>query len=555
MISYFGDFAEDDTVNIPFNTFDSNDPSASVTITNLADADIHVHKDGSTTQAVTDGATVVIDFDGITGNHMITIDTSAHAYYATGSEYSVRIEGTTVDAGTINAWVGSFSIERAGGVLAVTKLIQAAVITNAAGTDVAADIIAVKAETALIVADTDLIDDGTSGLAKIATDVAAVLVDTGTTLDTKLNDVQGATFSSATDSLEALRNRGDSAWTGSATTSNAGTAQAGAAGSITLESGASATDNLYNGQVVFISAGTGAGQSRAIDGYTGSSKVATVITNWVTNPSSDSVYEVTPDDVTEVTAAPSAAANADAVWDENTAGHTSAGTFGEQCKNDIDAILVDTAVLGTAAGADLGADIAAIKADTGPILVDTAVIGALGAGLTALSTQASVDTIGTNVDAILVDTGTTLQAELDAIQAAVITNAAGADVAADIIAVKADTAATLVDTGTAGVLLAADQAVDVTKISGNAAAADRLEASSRAAIAGASVTGTLTTVATTSDLTGYADDELIGRVIIWYSGTADGQASDITDYASASGLVTYTAINTAPINGDLFVIV
>ena len=124
MISYYGDFAEDDTVNIPFNTFTSDDPSASVIISNLADSDIHVHKDGSTTEAVTDGATVVINFDGITGNHMITIDTSAHAYYATGSEYAVRIEGTAVDGAVINAWVGSFSIERAGGVLALVKQIK-----------------------------------------------------------------------------------------------------------------------------------------------------------------------------------------------------------------------------------------------------------------------------------------------------------------------------------------------------------------------------------------------------------------------------------------------
>jgi hypothetical protein len=48
--------------------------------------------------------------------------------------------------------------------------------------------------------------------------------------------------------------------------------------------------------------------------------------------------------------------------------------------------------------------------------------------------------------AILTDTGTTLQAELDAIEAAVITNAAGADIAADIIAVKAETALIVADT-------------------------------------------------------------------------------------------------------------
>ena len=125
MITYYGDFAEDDTVLIPFNTFSSDDPSASVTITNLADADIMVHKDAGLTQIATDGATVVIDFDSITGNHMITIDTSAHADYSTGSEYAVRIEGTTVDGGTINAWIGSFSIERAGGALAVALLMQA----------------------------------------------------------------------------------------------------------------------------------------------------------------------------------------------------------------------------------------------------------------------------------------------------------------------------------------------------------------------------------------------------------------------------------------------
>lgn len=73
----------------------------------------------------------------------------------------------------------------------------------------------------------------------------------------------------------------------------------------------------------------------------------------------------------------------------------------------------------------------------------------------ALSTHdGKLDTVDTNVDAILVDTGTTLQAELDAIQAAVITNAAGTDVAADIIALKAETALILADTGTDGVVVA-----------------------------------------------------------------------------------------------------
>lgn len=45
--------------------------------------------------------------------------------------------------------------------------------------------------------------------------------------------------------------------------------------------------------------------------------------------------------------APSAADIADAVWDEATAGHTTSGTFGEQLKTDVDAILADTNELQT----------------------------------------------------------------------------------------------------------------------------------------------------------------------------------------------------------------
>jgi len=228
---------------------------------------------------------------------------------------------------------------------------------------------------------------------RIQTDIALILVDTETTLDTKLNDIQGATFATATDSLEALRNRGDAAWTGSATLSDSGTAQAGSATTITLRDGAPTTANILEGHLIFISAGTGAGQSKAIaeNGYdvtVPTAPVATIIGAWEVNPDATSVYEVTPDAITEFTAAPTAAANADAIWNENTAGHTTAGTFGEQCKNDIDAILADTGdmqpKIGAPAGASMSADIAAMKVDTAATLVDTAVIGPLGAGLTDL---------------------------------------------------------------------------------------------------------------------------------------------------------------------------
>lgn len=72
------------------------------------------------------------------------------------------------------------------------------------------------------------------------------------------------------------------------------TAQAGAAGSITLDAAASATDNLYRGELIWITGGTGAGQVRVCSGYTGASKVATVDENWITNPDNTSTFAVLP---------------------------------------------------------------------------------------------------------------------------------------------------------------------------------------------------------------------------------------------------------------------
>ncbi len=115
MIPYSGDFAEDVTVYLMFNTFTSNDPSASSTITNFANTDVHIHKDDDLTpRNNAAGITVSVDFDGITGSHMIKIDTNDNTvggFWVTGKDYFVRIEGTTIDGATVNAVVGHFSIE------------------------------------------------------------------------------------------------------------------------------------------------------------------------------------------------------------------------------------------------------------------------------------------------------------------------------------------------------------------------------------------------------------------------------------------------------------
>lgn len=71
-----------------------------------------------------------------------------------------------------------------------------------------------------------------------------------------------------------------------------GTAQAGAASTITLRSGASANNDYYKDQVIFLLSGPGAGQTNRITGYVGATKVATVGTAWVTQPTNASVYIV-----------------------------------------------------------------------------------------------------------------------------------------------------------------------------------------------------------------------------------------------------------------------
>lgn len=108
-----GNFVADVVVPVPFNTFDSN--GASVTVTELLAGDVHIHKDGGATQrASSAGITVSIDFDGITGNHLILIDTSDNddpGFYSVGSDYEVRLEGIKVNEQTLNAFIGIFSIE------------------------------------------------------------------------------------------------------------------------------------------------------------------------------------------------------------------------------------------------------------------------------------------------------------------------------------------------------------------------------------------------------------------------------------------------------------
>src|SRR3990167_11466018 len=74
------------------------------------------------------------------------------------------------------------------------------------------------------------------------------------------------------------------------------TATAGGASTITLDAGASATNDYYNGSLITIVGGTGAGQSRVITDYAGAPLIATDHKTWATTPGADSVFIITAGD-------------------------------------------------------------------------------------------------------------------------------------------------------------------------------------------------------------------------------------------------------------------
>lgn len=124
----FGIVKPGTTLYIPFATYDSNDPSASVTLTGLATTDIEVYKNGSTTQRSSDSGFALLDTDGIdfdttTGIHGFSIDLADNTdagFYSAGAQYWVVVASVTVDAATINFVAATFRIGYPAAVLNTT---------------------------------------------------------------------------------------------------------------------------------------------------------------------------------------------------------------------------------------------------------------------------------------------------------------------------------------------------------------------------------------------------------------------------------------------------
>ena len=102
---YLGDYVEDETLHFMWDS--SADDGAS--ITRSTDGEVRVYKDNGVAQS-TAGVADAEAFDGLTGVHGCVI-TATDGFYVTGSDYSVVLQGATIDGQVVNAVLAHFSIE------------------------------------------------------------------------------------------------------------------------------------------------------------------------------------------------------------------------------------------------------------------------------------------------------------------------------------------------------------------------------------------------------------------------------------------------------------
>lgn len=250
-MKHLGDYDASTVIYGKFTTFR---PSTGAAFTLGGTPALSVYKDNSTTQSTT-GVTLTVDFDSVTGLHHYAIDTSADGtFYSAGSFFSIVITAGTVDSvSVVGTVVAEFTIRKnsalkpttAGRTLAVDAsgralgdvdtiktqtvtcvagvTVLASVGTAAtstaqtgdayarlgapAGASLAADVAAVKAETATIVGQT-----GTTGVVVgsiAANAITATAIAAGALTATKFAAGAIDAVSLATDAANEIR---DAVW-------------------------------------------------------------------------------------------------------------------------------------------------------------------------------------------------------------------------------------------------------------------------------------------------------------------------------------------------------
>ena len=325
----FGTVRPGTTLYVPFATYDSNDPTASVTLSGLAVTDIEIYKDGGTTQRASDnGYTLLdtdgIDFDAVTGIHGFSVnlaDNSTAGFYSAGSQYWIVVASVTVDAGTINFIAATFRIGYEDAVLNTT-------------------IASLSSQTSFTLTAGPAEDDALNGCVCCIHDVAsavqcgfAVILDyVGSTKTVTL--AAGTTFTAAATDNISIFSPANTRWIGSTSQTardigasvllSPGTGT----GQVSLSSGAVTAGSVGSGGITSASFAVGAITASAIAaGALDTSELAAGAATEI----GTAVWASASRTLTANTNLndPTAAAIADAVWDEARVGHVSAGSFGE----------------------------------------------------------------------------------------------------------------------------------------------------------------------------------------------------------------------------------
>ena len=285
---------------------------------NTSGIDLWYRREGATKTSITEASLASLDAAHSDGG----IEHISDGYYrldlpdaafATGAN-GVAVGGTVTDMVVIGCYVALVDYDPQDGVrLGLTALPNAAAdaagglpISDAGGLDLDAKI---GALTFTVAGKVDANTTHAAGTAwgsgaitaasiasdaitaeKIATgaiDADALAADAAVEIAAAVWDrvLTGATHNIATSAGRRLRELGT-------TVIRTGTAQAGAANSITLDASASSTSEVYDENLITILSGTGAGQSRIITDYNGTTKVATVARNWEVNPDNTSEFQI-----------------------------------------------------------------------------------------------------------------------------------------------------------------------------------------------------------------------------------------------------------------------
>lgn len=334
-----------------FGTYGNSDP-ASITMSGIAVTDIEIYKGTSMTQRASDNGYALLDTDGIdldgtTGIHGFSIDTSDNSdsgFYAAGSIYHVVIASITVDSKTVNFVAYSFRAVPAESVAGKPKVDVDAFggtagtfssgrpevnASHISGSSTAADNVEVVFSTDFATNYNTTLDGwnvntthwgGTSvASATVSANVTQISGDSGAADNAEAffdgtgyagtnNVIPTVTTVTNVTTVNGLANNvitaaaiADGAFDRATFAADTGlqsvrsnTAQAGGAGTITLDASASATNEFYAGMVIYLTGGTGAGQFGIITEYNATTKVATVHQNWKTNPDNTTTFAILP---------------------------------------------------------------------------------------------------------------------------------------------------------------------------------------------------------------------------------------------------------------------